>query len=70
MRLQKGAKSRIVLINPPTAPRAQTTGKGREGVNPSPGTGVRKLGEPSTRPEARGLGGYNAGDKNVTKLTE
>ena len=33
--------------------------QGKEGINPFPGTGVRRLGEPSTRPEAQGLGGFN-----------
>ena len=31
--------------------------QGREGVNPFPGAGARRLGEPSTRLEAQGLGG-------------
>ena len=52
----------------PTALRAEGPGKGRDGVNPTPGTGglgglersidriIKCL--PSTRPEAQGLGGF------------
>ena len=36
-----------------TTPRHQATGKGREGVNPFPGTGIGGLIVTSTRPEAQ-----------------
>ena len=46
-------KPETTLSNPPTPPRAEATGKGREGVNPSPGTGEKGAPKPGKMLENR-----------------
>ena len=51
----------VTISDPPTGFRADPVGRGRGGVNPSPGTGdlgVCYLNTASTRHEAQGLGGW------------
>ena len=52
-------KRQIVLIGAATAPRPQATGRGRGGVNPSPGTGDWRFGQfLYTLVGPEGLGGF------------
>ena len=57
-------KKRISISKGAASRRARATGKGREGVNPSPGTGDWEFFAKriySTRLEAQGLGGLGIG---------
>ena len=55
----RGCKTKIVLIDLATTPRPQATGRGRGGVNPSPGTGDWRFGQSLyTLVGPEGLGGF------------
>ena len=51
-------KSGWGIPSPQQLPGPRPRGRVGKGINPFPGTGIRRLGEPSTRLEAQGLGGF------------